>query len=58
MNKYGNVRFEVFTAVTMTNSVFWDVTLVRIDVSEECITSNIRVLVTFKVFLPRRFLSL
>jgi hypothetical protein len=35
----GNVvRFEVFTAVTMKNSVFWDVTpcgLVRADVWEE-----------------------
>jgi hypothetical protein len=31
------VRFEVFTAVTMKNGVFWDVTprLVRTDVSEE-----------------------
>jgi hypothetical protein len=24
--KSGDVRFEVFTAVTMKNSVFWDVT--------------------------------
>jgi hypothetical protein len=29
------VRFEVFTAVTMKNGVFWDVALVRTDVSEE-----------------------
>jgi hypothetical protein len=24
--KFNNVRFEVFTAVTMKNGVFWDVT--------------------------------
>jgi hypothetical protein len=39
------VRFEVFTAVTMKNAVFWDVTLValvRTDVSEERSTSIIR----------------
>jgi hypothetical protein len=39
-------RFEVFTAVTMKNGAFWDVTrfvLVRTDVSEEIITSEIRV---------------
>jgi hypothetical protein len=29
------VRFEVFTAMTMKNGVFWDVALVRTDVSEE-----------------------
>jgi hypothetical protein len=40
------VRFEVFTAVTMKNGVFWDVTpcaLVRTDVSEEPSASFIRV---------------
>jgi hypothetical protein len=43
------VRFEVFTAVTMKNGVFWDVTLlrrvalVRTDVSEELDPSFIRV---------------
>jgi hypothetical protein len=40
------VRFEVFTAVTMKNGVFWDVTplaLVRIDVSEELSAFFIRV---------------
>jgi hypothetical protein len=33
-----HIKFEVFTAVTMKNIVFWDVNgvaLVRIDVSEE-----------------------
>jgi hypothetical protein len=42
----GYVRFEVFTAVTMKNSVFWDITscaLVRIGVSEEFSASFIRV---------------
>jgi hypothetical protein len=34
------VRFEVFTAVTMKNGVFW---VVRTDVSEEPGTSFIRV---------------
>jgi hypothetical protein len=34
------VRFEVFTAVTMKNGVFWDVALVRKDVSEEFSASN------------------
>jgi hypothetical protein len=37
-----NVRFEVFTAVTMKNGVFWDVNrvaLVRTDVSEELSSS-------------------
>jgi hypothetical protein len=40
------LRFEVFTAVTMKNGVFWDVTrvaLVRTDVSEELSASFIRV---------------
>jgi hypothetical protein len=40
------VRFEVFTAVTMKNGVFWDVTLcgsLRTDVSEELSASFIRV---------------
>jgi hypothetical protein len=40
------VRFEVFTAVTMKNSIFWDVTrvaLVRTDVSEELSASFIMV---------------
>jgi hypothetical protein len=41
------VRFEVFTAVTMKNVVFWDVrrrvALVRTDVSEERIASIISV---------------
>jgi hypothetical protein len=40
------VRFEVFTAVTLKDAAFWDVTLcglVRIEVSEERITSIIRV---------------
>jgi hypothetical protein len=40
------VRFEVFTAVTMKNCVFWNVTpcdFVRTDVSEELSASNIRV---------------
>jgi hypothetical protein len=43
-NFYG--RFEVFTAMTMKNAVFWDVTLcalVRTDVSEERTVSIIRV---------------
>jgi hypothetical protein len=43
-NQYG--RFEVFTAVTMKNRVFWDlrrVALERTDVSEELSTSIIRV---------------
>jgi hypothetical protein len=40
------VRFEVFTAVTMKNGVFWNVTpvtFVRTDVSEELSPSFIRV---------------
>jgi hypothetical protein len=40
------VRFEVFTAVTMKNGVFWDVhrvALVKTDVSEELTASFIRV---------------
>jgi hypothetical protein len=40
------VRFDVFTAVTMKNEVFWDVTpcaLVIIDVSKELGASIIRV---------------
>jgi L-ribulose-5-phosphate 3-epimerase UlaE len=41
-----DVRFEVSTAVTMNNTVFWDVThvaLVMTDVSEELSASFIRV---------------
>jgi hypothetical protein len=38
-----SVSFGVFTAVTMKNAVFWDVTLVRTDVSEERIAFIIRV---------------
>jgi hypothetical protein len=42
-----NVRFEVFTVVTMKNGVFWDVTpcvaLVRTDVLEEFSASIIMV---------------
>jgi hypothetical protein len=42
-----NVRFEVFTAVTMKNDDFWDVirrvALVRTDISEEHSASFIRV---------------
>jgi hypothetical protein len=36
-NNEAVVRFEVLTAVTMKNAVFWDVcmALVRIDISEE-----------------------
>jgi hypothetical protein len=48
--RYSNIspheRFEVFTAVTIKNGVFWDVTpcaLVRTDVSEELSASIIRV---------------
>jgi hypothetical protein len=39
------VRFEVFTAVTMKNCVFWDVgvALVRTDISDEPSASFIRV---------------
>jgi hypothetical protein len=41
------IRFEVFTAVTMNNAVFWDVTphgsCKRTDISEERIASIIRV---------------
>jgi hypothetical protein len=43
---FNPVRFEVLTAVTMKNGVFWDVTprgFVRTDVSEELIPSTIRV---------------
>jgi hypothetical protein len=36
-------KFEVSTSVTMKNAVFWDVALVRTDVSEERIVSIIRV---------------
>jgi hypothetical protein len=36
-----NVRFEIFTAVTMKNAVFWD--MARTDVSEERIASIFRV---------------
>jgi hypothetical protein len=41
----GSVRFEVVTAVTMKNAVYWDVSscgFLRTDVSEERITSIIR----------------
>jgi hypothetical protein len=41
-----HIRFEVFTAVTMKNGVFWMlgcVSLVRTDVSEELSASFIRV---------------
>jgi hypothetical protein len=44
--KDGSVRFEVFTAVTMKNVVFWVVTLlalVRTEVSEELSASFIKV---------------
>jgi hypothetical protein len=37
-----HVRFEVFTAVTMKDALFWDMALVRTDVLEERITSIIR----------------
>jgi hypothetical protein len=43
--KYTFVRFEVFTAVTIKNAVFWDVApidLVTTDVSEERIASIFR----------------
>jgi hypothetical protein len=36
-------RFEVLTAVTMKNGVFWDVALVKTNVSEELSASFIRV---------------
>jgi hypothetical protein len=39
------VRFKIFTAVTVNNGVFWDITpvaLVRIDISEERSASFIR----------------
>jgi hypothetical protein len=39
---YFYVRFEVFTVVTMKNAVFWNVTSSGSCVSEECITSIIR----------------
>jgi hypothetical protein len=45
-NKVHSLRFEVFTAVTMKNAVFWDVTpcsFVTTDVSEELSASIIRV---------------
>jgi hypothetical protein len=45
-NSFQLVRFEVYTAVTMKNAVFWDVTLwalVRTDASGEFSTSVIRV---------------
>jgi hypothetical protein len=40
-----SVRFEVFTAVTMKNAVFWDVApcILLTDVSEERIASIFRV---------------
>jgi hypothetical protein len=43
---FNEVRFEVFTAVSMKNGVFWNVTpcaLVRTDVSEELSASFIKV---------------
>jgi hypothetical protein len=43
---YVLLRFEIFTAVTMKNAVFWDATpcgSCRRDVSEECIDSITRV---------------
>jgi hypothetical protein len=46
IHSYQYVRFEVFTAVTMKNAVFWDVTPiahVRTDILEELGTSIIRV---------------
>jgi hypothetical protein len=38
-----NIRFEVFTAMTMKKAVFWDVALCRCGVSEERIASIFRV---------------
>jgi hypothetical protein len=56
------LRFEFFTAVTMKNGVFWDVTLVRTDVSEELsafckvlLRSVRRLLDTTSVVLVHRF---
>jgi hypothetical protein len=44
------VTFEVFTTVTMKNAVFWDMAVVRTDVSEESIASIVlRLLVTAEV---------
>jgi hypothetical protein len=46
VTKFVNVKFEVFTVVTMKNAVFWDlhpVALVRTDVLEEPSASIIRV---------------
>jgi hypothetical protein len=46
LGNLGNLRFEVFTAVTKRNAVFWDVmpvTLTRADVLEGYIASIIRV---------------
>jgi hypothetical protein len=37
------VRFEVFTAVTVNNVVFWYVGLVVTDVSEEHAATNLRI---------------
>jgi hypothetical protein len=34
MKKKG-IRFEIFTAVTMKNTILWNMALVRADVSEE-----------------------
>jgi hypothetical protein len=45
-NKYTYIRFEVFTAVTVKNGIFWElrrVALVRTDVSGELSASIIRV---------------
>jgi hypothetical protein len=50
------VRFEVFTAVTMKNGVFWDVALVRTNVS--VFLHNVhQLLVTANVVLVHQFLS-
>jgi hypothetical protein len=44
-NFFKHVRFEVFTAVTMKNALFWDVAqfkFVSTDISEERIASIVR----------------
>jgi hypothetical protein len=50
-----NIRFDVFTAVTMKNTVFWNmgrcVVLVRTNVSEEHIVS---IFMTARMYLMRR----
>jgi hypothetical protein len=41
MKKYNTARFEVFTAVTMKNGVFWDVTrATRRNIPEDTILQN------------------